>query len=67
MLVMPTLGVSAQTSMRETILLVERWKFAFGLADNPKKHFGCGTDDESLRHDRLFPARGGVSPQQLGF
>ena len=44
MLVMLTLGITAQTSVRETIRLDQGWKFAFGNAADPKKDFGCGTE-----------------------
>ena len=41
---MLTLGITAQTSVRETIRLDQGWKFAFGNAADPKKDFGCGTE-----------------------
>ncbi len=51
MLVMLTLGITAQTSVRETIRLDQGWKFAFGNAADPKKDFGCGTERGALRHE----------------
>ena len=38
------LGMSAQTSQRETIRLNEGWHFALGHAADPAKDFGCGTE-----------------------
>ena len=38
------LGMSAQTSQRETIRLNEGWRFALGHAADPAKDFGCGTE-----------------------
>ena len=38
------LGMSAQTSPRETIRLNEGWRFALGHAADPAKDFGCGTE-----------------------
>ena len=41
---MLTLNITAQTNVRESILLDKGWKFAFGHAADPKKDFGCGTE-----------------------
>ncbi len=38
------LGMSAQTSLRETIRLNEGWHFVLGHAADPAKDFGCGTE-----------------------
>ena len=42
--VMLAWGLSAQTSVRETIRLDEGWKFALGHAADPSKDFNCGTE-----------------------
>ena len=38
------LTVLAQTSVRETVLLNEGWRFSFGNASDPQRDFGCGTE-----------------------